>query len=236
METDPFVHGQRTPAHPDLSLSDDFVAVVLELAPDGIAVTDEMGLIMHANGCFEDLFGYRREQLVGHSVEMLMAEPVRSAHRKHRRNFGQLPLARPMGTGLDLWGLHADGTQFAVEVGLSPVSTVHGMRTIMAVRPITERRDGCGHTDAVQADRDRMALALNDRVIQSIFSAGLGLHGLIETATVRQLAVIYGAINNLDSAIRELRNIVFDQHHHDAWTTEAPAEDGRWAADDAVET
>ena len=89
-----------------------------------------------------------------------------------------------MGAGLDLSGRHADGTQFAVEVGLSPVSTVNGVRTIMADRPIAERRGGDDETDAVQADRDRMAVALNDNVIESVFSAGLGLHGLIETTSV----------------------------------------------------
>ena len=199
-------------------LTDSYVAVVLELAPDGIAVTDELGRMVDANRCFEDLFGYSRQQLMGHTVEMLLPDGLRVAHRAHRHDYDEVPLARPMGTGLNLLGLHADGTEFAVEVGLSPVSTAEGVRTIMAVRPISERRaseDQAVGERAVDADHDRMALALNDEVIRPIFSAGLRLHGLIETASVRQLAAIQPAIGELDDAIRALRNLLFDQQHAD---------------------
>ena len=201
-------------------LSDSFVSVVLELAPDGIAVTDEMGRIVHANGYFEQLFGYSREQLLGHSVEMLLPEAVRPAHREHRYHFDELPIARAMGSGLDLWGQHADGTAFSVEVGLSPLSTATGVCTIIAVRPTAARRardDQAAGDRAVTVERDRMAVALNDQVIRKIFSAGLHLNGLIETATVRQLAALNPAINDLDDAIRDLRNAVFD--------TDRPARD-----------
>ncbi len=60
-------------------LGEHFAEIVLELAPDGIAVTDESGRILHANGRFEDLFGYTREQLVGHPVEMLLPSRVRGS-------------------------------------------------------------------------------------------------------------------------------------------------------------
>ena len=199
---------------PVVPLSDSFVAVVLELAPDGIAVTDELGRMVEVNGCFETLFGYPREQLLGHAVEMLLPEAMRSAHREHRHDFDETPLARPMGTGLNLWGLHADGTTFAVEVGLSPVSTADGRRTIMAVRPHSERRasdDQAAADRAVVAEHDRMAVAMNDTVIRLIFSASLRLHNLIESATVRELASIHPAIEDLDTAIREIRTVVFDR-------------------------
>ncbi len=201
-------------------LSDSFVSVVLELAPDGIAVTDEMGRIVHANGCFEQLFGYSREQLLGHSVEMLLPEALRPAHREHRYHFDELPLARPMGSGLDLLGQHADGTTFPIDVGLSPLSTASGVSTIVAVRSLGGHRardDQAAADRAVTAERDRMASALNDHVIRKIFSAGLHLNGMIETATVRQLAALNPAINDLDDAIRDLRNAVFD--------TDRPARD-----------
>ena len=204
---------------PMVPLTDSFVAVVLELAPDGIAVTDELGRIVHANGNFEDLFGYTREELTGHTIEMLIPQRVRSAHREHRHAFDEMPLARPMGTAaLDLCGLHADGTEFAIEVGLSPVSTEDGGRTIMAVRPINERRaDEVKASDerAVHADHDRMATALNDQVIQPIFSVALKLSGLLNDATLRQLAVLNPAIDELDHAIRDMRNILFDHPDSD---------------------
>ena len=203
-------------------LSDSFVAVVLELAPDGIAVTDELGRLVEVNRCFEGLFGYSREQLLGHAVEMLLPNATRSAHREHRHDFDEVPLARPMGTDLDLRGLRADGTTFSVEVGLSPVSTANGLRTIMAVRPRGERRPGddLAATDrALIADHDQMAVAMNDKVIRPIFSASLRLHGLIESATVRELAAIYPAIDELDRAIREIRTVVFER-------SGSPDEDG----------
>jgi PAS domain S-box-containing protein len=208
-------------------LTDSFVAVVLELAPDGIAVTDEFGRILHANGYFEELFGYSREALAGQTVEMLLPEGLRAGHREHRHDFDQMPAARSMGTGLDLWGRHADGTEFAVEVGLSPVSTQDGGRTIMAVRRISDRdgRDDQAADDrAVQADHDRMAILLNDQVIQAIFSASLKLHGMLGAANVRQLATLYPAIDQLDGAIHDLRNILFD--HHPARTATPNAERG----------
>jgi rsbT co-antagonist protein RsbR len=202
-------------------LTDSFIAVVLELAPDGIAVTDEMGRIVHANGYVERLFGYGREELAGHTVEMLLPEALRSAHREHRHNFDQLPLTRPMGVGLELWGRHADGTTFPVEVGLSPVSTERGMCTIMAVRPRGERRaseDQAVGDRAVVADHDRMVVALNDRVIQLIFSASLRLHGLYESANLRQLSVLGAAVGDLDSAIREIGIVLFEQRHDSGHT------------------
>ena len=195
-------------------LSDSFVAVVLELAPDGIAVTDELGRMVEVNGCFETLFGYPREQLLGHAVEMLLPDAMRSAHREHRHDFDETPLARPMGTGLDLWGLHADGTTFPVEVGLSPVSTADGLRTIMAVRPHSARRasdDQAAGDRAVVAEHDRMAIAMNDTVIRLIFSATLRLQSLIESATIRELSLIHPAIEELDTAIREIRTVVFER-------------------------
>ena len=197
---------------PVAPLSDRFVAVVLELAPDGIAVTDERGRMVEVNRGFETLFGYPREQLLGHTVEMLLPAAMRSAHREHRHDFDEMPSARPMGTRLDLWAIHADGTTFPVKVGLSPVSTAHGLRTIMAVRPHSQRRstdDQAARDRAVIADHDRMAVAMNDTVIRLIFSASLRLHSLIETATVREVAAIYPAIDELDTAIRDIRTVAF---------------------------
>jgi len=193
-------------------LGEHFAAVVLELAPDGIAVIDEAGRILHANGRFEYLFDYTRDELLGHPVELLIPEPVRAAHRAHRADFGRAPATRPMGAGLDLWAQHADGTEFAVEVALSPVSTGNGLRTIMAVRPTTRRADEQAASDrAVSADEDRIASQLNDRVIRPVFAASLGLHHVLASATDDQAAHLHAAIDELDEAIREIRAIVFDR-------------------------
>ena len=209
-------------------LGEHFAAIVLELAPDGIAVTDEAGRIMQANTHFEYLFGFTREQLIGRSVEMLLPERSQAAHRAHRAGYDQAPSARAMGTGLDLWARHADGTEFPVEVGLSPVSSANGMRTIMSVRQISDRRASqqVASDEAVHIDEDRIAVALNDQVIRPIFAAGLDLHGMLASATDSQAARLNAIITKLDDAIREIRTIVYQSrptpppprrrpaHHH----------------------
>jgi PAS domain S-box-containing protein len=201
-------------------LGDHFAEVVLELAPEGIAVTDEFGRILHANGRFESLFGFSREQLVGHTVEMLLPERARAAHRGHRHDYEQTPTARPMGAGLDLWACHADGTEFPVEVALSPASTSNGMRTIMAVRQVSERRtsDHAALDRIVTGDHERIAIALNDRVIQPVFAATLGLNALLDSATEHQVERLGEVVAALDDAIREIRNVVFawDRHSQEA--------------------
>ncbi len=193
---------------PIVPLTDDLLAVVLELAPDGIAVTDPIGRMVHANGRFQQLFGYSREQLLGHTVETLIPTTMQSAHRGHRAQFADVPLARPMGTGADLMAQHADGTIFPVDVGLSPVSTTAGTSTIIAVRSLVQRRahdDQVAGDAAVKVERDRMAIALNDAVIRKIFSSGLRLHGLLEGATDQQLTILDATIDELDDAIRQVR-------------------------------
>jgi len=202
-----------SPVHHD-PLGEHFAEVVLDLAPDGIAVTDEAGRLLHANRRFEYLFGYSRDELLGHPVEMLLPEEGQARHRGHRADYGRAPTARPMGAGLDLWARHADGTEFLVEVALSPVSTGSGLRTIMAVR--AARTAGASETAtrdrALSADVDRLAGQLNEQVIRPIFAASLSLHHALASATDEQSVRIGRAIDELDEAIRAIRTVVFDRH------------------------
>ncbi len=193
-------------------LGEHFAAVVLELAPDGIAVTDETGRIVHANSRFEVLFGFPRENLIGHPVEMLLPERSRSIHRAHRNDYADAPITRPMGADLDLWARHADGTEFPVEIALSPVTTSNGMRTIIVVRQIEDRRAGERATRdrAVLEEEDRIAMALNEDVIRPIFGASLELHALLDSADQAQTVRLRSVIDQLDGAIRAIRTVVFE--------------------------
>ncbi|HVO63408.1 MAG TPA: PAS domain S-box protein, partial [Terriglobales bacterium] len=89
---------------------------LLEAAPDGIVEVDGSGRIVLVNSQAERMFGYRREELLGKSVEMLMPERFRGRHPAHRERYCAHSVIRPMGSGLDLRAVRADGTEFAVDI------------------------------------------------------------------------------------------------------------------------
>ncbi|HZT64565.1 MAG TPA: PAS domain S-box protein [Acidimicrobiales bacterium] len=112
---------------------------LVEAAPDGMVVADEAGTILLVNRQTEDLFGYKRDELIGMSVEELLPEQMRRAHRAHRTRYRAEPRTRPMGAGLSLLGKRRDGTTFPVEISLSPMHSASGLRVIASVRDISER-------------------------------------------------------------------------------------------------
>ena len=113
---------------------------VLESAPDAMVIADGLGRIVIVNAQAERLFGYTREELLGRPVEMLLPERVRDAHAHHRASYHSAPLTRPMGAGLDLLGRRKDGSEFPVEVSLSPLKDDGGLLVTSVVRDITERK------------------------------------------------------------------------------------------------
>jgi PAS domain S-box-containing protein len=112
---------------------------LVDAAPDGIVMADERGRILFANRRTEELFGYGREQLLGRSVEELLPEPLRQVHRAHRTRYRVEPRRRSMGAGLMLFARRSDGTEFPVEISLSPLETSEGLRVVAVVRDVTER-------------------------------------------------------------------------------------------------
>lgn len=142
---------------------------LLESAPDAIVIVDGDGKIVLINTQTEHLFRYPREELLGQSVEVLVPQRFRKSHPQHRVNYFASPRARAMGAAFDLHGLRRDGTEFPVEISLSPLETGESVLVSSAIRDISERR----HADEQRARLAAIVDSSSDAIV------GTSLDGVV---------------------------------------------------------
>jgi len=182
---------------------------LLESAPDAMIIIDDRGKIAIVNAQAETMFGYERQDLLGKPIEMLLPERLRDRHVAHRTKFADEPQLRPMGPGLDLVARRRDGSEFPVEISLSPVHAVGGRFVSSVIRDVTKRK--LMENEIIEARRD----AERANKANSAFLAAAS-HDLRQP--VQALSLLNGALRRTVKDERALQMIDSQQHSLTAMT------------------
>jgi len=209
--------GDMTSAEsPDRIVLDDAVLrLSLDHSPDGLLICRVDGTIAYVNAALCAMTGYSEDELVGATVERLVPASRRDDHVARRRGYSDRPQVRPMGRGLTLAATRADGSEFPVEISLSPVDDPRGTMTIASIRDISERladaeklRD-THEALALSGERERIARELHDTVLQRLFGLGLELQAMGTKVGADEAARLDSAVDEIDRIIKEIRTSVF---------------------------
>jgi diguanylate cyclase (GGDEF)-like protein/PAS domain S-box-containing protein len=130
----------RLPSPEALRISETYLRAIFDATPDAMLISNEQGTITMVNKQAECLLGYSVDELVGQSIEVLVPERFRETHPTLRAQFAKTLIARPMGVGLGVKSLRKDGSEFDVEISLSPIQTEQGLFFASAMRDISERK------------------------------------------------------------------------------------------------
>ena len=186
-----------------------FFEQLLESAPDAMVIVDDDGRIAIVNGQAESLFGYDRGEMLGRYVEMLLPDRLRQTHVGHRGDFAGAPRLRPMGQDRELIAMRKDGSEFPVEISLSPVHLEGSHFVSSVIRDVTERKRMEDDIIAAQQAAERANKA------NSAFLAAAS-HDLRQP--VQALSLLNGALRRTISDERALQMVDSQQHSLTAMT------------------
>lgn len=189
--------------------SDAYFRHLLESAPDAMVIIDEQGKIAIVNGQAEEMFGFERDEMLGRAIEMLLPDRLHTQHKSHRQSFQDRPRLRPMGAGQDLLARRKDGSEFPVEISLSPVQSNAGRFVSSVIRDVTERKRMESEIIAARQEAERANKA------NSAFLAAAS-HDLRQP--VQALSLLNGALRRTVTEERALQMVESQEHSLTAMT------------------
>lgn len=214
--TSDYVEGVPEPADLDEFLRPFTENILWREGADALIVVDDRGVIVAANPKAELDFRWPVAELVGHPVEVLVAEASHSVHVALRADFVAQPKSRPMAAGRYLEVVRRDGTAFPAQISLNVVSSERDFAVLAVVRDATpwvetERRMAAAERRrTVAEERERIGRDLHDTVIQELFGVGMSLQAVLPSVAEQNVAERMGAaIDAIDDVVRELRSAIF---------------------------
>lgn len=227
---------KRKEAQEQARESNEAVRTLLETVPEAVLTHDAEGRIMLVNAAAETMFGYKREEMIGHPLAMLIPERFRHQHAGHVESFFQKPRMRPMGAGLNLSAVSKDGSEFPVDIGLSYFETRTGVIGVTFVSDITERKKSeatllqdqkelqtltARLLDLQEAGNKDLARELHDDLSQKLAALGMEISTLLQPSVkspkslperIRVLSArTNGLAENVHALSRRLHPAILDE-------------------------
>src|SRR3984885_1222485 len=184
------------------SASTELVRSALDAAPDAMIIIDEQGIVRYVNRQVSALFGYAHDEIVGQSIERLMPARFRGRHVAHRQDYTAVPRIRALGEGLSLFGQRSDGSEFPVEISLSPIQDGKRLLVAAAIRDVTERKRTEAELKMTREASER-AREVADRARESADRANQAKSRFLATAShdlrqpLQTLALLNGSLSRM---------------------------------------